>query len=539
MTSSDKKTEQSPFSNEGLNARKKKAFNVVAVLAVSSFLCMAYGFYVDFLKNPDIQTSFYLTNPQKTVQKNTWIDPQPPEKKAAPIQNSSENTNLIQELEKEKKNIDETAVVLRELVEEEHKKNADDKQAILPLKPDIQKLQQEKDLQEQQKIIEIANLQKQRDEEQNKKINILNDLENALTTFSAEVSLKAPVAKNTPFPSSVETNVNPKTGKDVQRTNVKNIAVSEPVTSRISDNFYEYEVPQPNLIQTNLIDSLPDFALIKKPMPANAIPLHIITPLPELLEDSRYGKLPVKKDDRSAFLAYSHQVALPPQTPYIAILFSGLGKRTNATEAAINTLPDTVSLSFSPYADKLTTYIENARKTGHETLLDLPMQQGVFPDTDPGPLGLVSGLPEQENRKRLHKVLGQNVAIIGITAASKENFSYSGSQMKPFYEEILDRGLIYINGTDDPRMPKFPKALRPDVHIAEDFHRAAIRARLEQAKQIALKKGAAFVRVETVPITLLVVEEWMKSFAPTEEKPVAEISFVPLSYYVQQKEAQK
>ena len=97
----------------------------------------------------------------------------------------------------------------------------------------------------------------------------------------------------------------------------------------------------------------------------------------------------------------------------------------------------------------------------------------------------------------------------------------------------------YIDGTDNPRMPKFKKAVRPDVHIAENFHRAAIRARLEQARQIALKTGSAFVRVETVPITLLVVEEWIKSFAPTEEKPVPEITFVPLSYYVQQKEAEK
>ena len=538
MPLSDKNAEPSPFSNEGLNARKKLAFNVVAFLAAFSFLCMAYGIYIGFLKNPDIQATFYLTDPDKAVQKSALIEPHPPEKKAVANLASSENTHLIKELEKEKKTVDETAVVLRELVGEEQQTPVPENPKPLPLKPDIQKLQQEKDIQEQQKLLEIANLQKQRDEAENKKIDILNNLESALATFKEiKSSDDSSARKNKQAQNPDKSETNGKTEK--KAPNTKNVAVSEPVKNRVSGAGYEYEVPQPDLIQTNLIDSLPDFALIKKPMPANAIPLHIITPLPELSEDSRYGKLPVKKDDRSPFLAYSHQVALPPQTPYVAILFSGLGKRTNATEAAINTLPDTVSLSFSPYADKLHTYIENARKTGHETLLDLPMQQGVFPDTDPGPLGLVSGLPEQENRKRLHKVLGQNVAIIGITAASKENFSYSGSQRKPFYEEILDRGLIYIDGTDDPRMPKFPQALRPDVHIAEDFHRAAIRARLEQARQIALKKGSAFVRVETVPITLLVVEEWMKSFAPTEEKPVAEISFVPLSYYVQQKEARK
>ena len=141
-------------------------------------------------------------------------------------------------------------------------------------------------------------------------------------------------------------------------------------------------------------------------------------------------------------------------------------------------------------------------------------------------------MPEQENRKRFHKVLAQEVAFIGLTAEPNETFSYSGSQMKPFFDETMERGLIYISGTDNPRMPLFKNALRPDVHIADEFHRAAIRARLDRARRIALQNGKAFVRVETVPITLLTVAEWIKSFEPTEKNPTPEIAFVPLSYYV-------
>lgn len=508
MTMTGGKAENSPFSNEGLNAGRARAFRVVAVAAAVSFVCAAAGVYVDFIRSPAITATFDLA--EKTIGAGSLIDPQPPEKKAEKGA-SSENVDLIERLERAKENMEQTAGALKEMVEPE-------KTPDPALSPELQKLEQEKQAAEQKKIDEIADLQKQRDDKDQKKQTVLNNLESALAAFNA-----AKPEKNAEKPAAAP-----------------NLKLTEPAGNAVVPvSSFADEPPQPDLIKTTLNNSLPDFSLIKKGFPANAVPLHIIEPLADLQQASRYGKLPVKTKDNSPFQAYRRPVEIPPQTPYVAVLFTGLGKRANATKAAINTLPATVSMAFTPYADKLKTYIANARRTGHETLLNLPMQQGVFPDTDPGPLGLVTGLPEQENRKRLHKVLGNDVAYIGVAAMAKENFSYSGAQMKSFYEEIVGRGLVYIDGTDDPRMPKFKKAARPDIHISENFYRAAIRAKLEQARQIALKKGSAFVRVETVPVTLVVVEEWMKSFAPTEDAPVPELTFVPLSYYLEQKEAGK
>lgn len=513
------KAETSPFSGGGLNAGRMRAFRAVAVAAAVSFVCAAAGVYVDFIRAPVITATFDLA--EKTIGAGSLIDPQPPEKKAeksAP----SENVDLIERLERAKENMEQTADALKEMVEP-------DKTSVpAVLSPELQKLEREKQEVEQKKIEEISDLQKQRDDRDRKKQSVLNDLESALAVFTPVEAKKNTGNAVAPAPAVVEK-------KEKTKLNLTEPAGNAvvPATS------FAGEPPPPDLIKTTLNSSLPDFSLIKKGFPANAIPLHIIEPLADLQQESRYGKLPVKTKDNSPFQTYRRPMEIPPETPYVAVLFTGLGKRANATEAAINTLPATVSMAFTPYADKLKTYIENARRSGHETLLNLPMQQGVFPDTDPGPLGLVTGLPEQENRKRLHKVLGRDVAYIGVAAAAKENFSYSGAQMKSFYEEIVGRGLVYIDGTDDPRMPKFKKAARPDVHISENFYRAAIRAKLEQVRQIALKKGSAFVRVETVPVALVVVEEWMKSFAPTEDDPVPELTFVPLSYYLEQKEAGK
>ena len=514
MPASDKK--DSPFSTS--SAGKEKAFTVVSVLAAVSFLCMVAGIYINFIRTPDSSAVFYPARTDQILDKETLINPQPPQRQQTVVKAKPkyvDEKHLIQTLEEERENIKQTAEAFREVVE--NTPEAAEMEPVLPENEELRLLQQEKDKEEQKKIDEIEALNARRSIHEKRIDPISED----------DVPSSPPAAEQRQSRNTVRQNEAP---KKADSTGKKKVPES-------SSDFLmrKTELPQPDLIQTNLMASLPDFSLIKKDGAANAVPLHIITPLPELQEESRYGKLPVEKDGKTSFSAYGKTQSFPPESPYIAILFSGLGKRKNATVAAIAALPDTVSLSFSPYTEKLASYVSDARKAGHETLIDLPMQQGVFPETDPGPLGLVSGLPEQENRKRLRKTLGRNVAFIGVTATANENFSYTGTQMKPFLDEIIQRGLVYIDGTDNPRMPIYPDAIRPDVLIADEFYRSAIRSRLELAKKIALKKGAAFIRIENAPITLLTTVEWMKSFAPTEEKPVPEITFVPLSYHILQK----
>ena len=519
MPSSEKK--DSPFSPIDPSAGKERAFKVVLFLAIASFLTMTGGIYLDFFSVPNAQTVYYLV--KQETPKTSLLAPQPPAEK--PFQQedvppASENPKLMEQLEKERTVIEQTAEALRESIQDttasvEMKNDP----VILPETEELQKLQQEKDLADQKKLEEIEKLHQERMAEENKKIDVPEQTSTDTTAvLPAKERAEEKNEKKVPLPA-------------------ENAPLKRPEPPFGIPTSAE-DAPLPNLIQTNLMGSLPDFSALKKPA-QTVVPLHIIDPLPELQSDSRYGRLPVENNGKTPFSAYGKSLETPPASPYIAILFSGLGKRNNATQAAIAVLPDVVSLSFNPYSEKLKTYVSDARKAGHETLLDLPMQQGLFPETDPGPLGLVSGLPEQENRKRLQKVLGKDIAFIGISATPNETFSYSGIQIKPFFDEIHNRGLVYIDGTDNPRMPLFKGAVRPDVHIADNFHRAAITAKLERAKKIALEKGAALLRVETFPITLLTVLEWMKSFVPTDKNPVPEISFVPLSYYVLMQKEEK
>ena len=70
--------------------------------------------------------------------------------------------------------------------------------------------------------------------------------------------------------------------------------------------------------------------------------------------------------------------------------------------------------------------------------------------------------------------------------------------------------------------------------VLQARHRAAIKARLEKVLKLARENGHAFVRIEAYPVTMVALIEFMKSLTPTEENPVPQAVFVPVSYLAQQ-----
>jgi hypothetical protein len=86
------------------------------------------------------------------------------------------------------------------------------------------------------------------------------------------------------------------------------------------------------------------------------------------------GPLPIiAQDGRTPFEAYRRPF-LPNGRPKVALVIGGLGLNTRATEAAIETLPAEITLSFSPYAEGLQGWVDMARAHGHEVLLETPME---------------------------------------------------------------------------------------------------------------------------------------------------------------------
>ncbi|HET6519758.1 MAG TPA: divergent polysaccharide deacetylase family protein, partial [Geminicoccaceae bacterium] len=106
-----------------------------------------------------------------------------------------------------------------------------------------------------------------------------------------------------------------------------------------------------------------------------------VEPDPHLSEPGPYGPLPrVGPDARAPHRVYARgsDPAAGDGRPRVALLVTGLGLWSAATEVALN-LPPAVSLAFSPYTPDLPGLLKRARGAGHEVLLVLPMEPTGYP----------------------------------------------------------------------------------------------------------------------------------------------------------------
>ncbi len=202
--------------------------------------------------------------------------------------------------------------------------------------------------------------------------------------------------------------------------------------------------------------------------------------------------------------------------PRIAVVLSGLGLSDSATELAINKLPPAITLSFSPYARGLEQWIALARARGHEVMLDLPMEPSTFPNEDPGPQGLLTGLSEEDNLDRLDWVLSRGSAYVGVAGAMGSRFTTSRRAMEPILREVKNRGLIFLDRrtAEQSLVPQIAReiglvsAINNRSVDERQASRVAIDARLAQIERIALSEGFAVAMAQPYPVTLERLAEW-------------------------------
>ncbi|MEH6632412.1 MAG: divergent polysaccharide deacetylase family protein [Halopseudomonas aestusnigri] len=215
----------------------------------------------------------------------------------------------------------------------------------------------------------------------------------------------------------------------------------------------------------------------------------------------RYGQKPPPADGR----------------PKIAIVLTGLGLSRAATEAAIRQLPQTITLSFTPYARDLESWIALARSHHHEVLLDLPMEPLTYPSDDPGPQALLTGRQPEGNINNLAWIANRGSGFVGMSAYMGDRFVTSERQMKPVMEYFKDHGLLFLdNGRNKESVALrlgseygVPIAVNQRAIDEAQLSRMAIDSRLAQVEQIALKNGFAIATGRPYPVTLERIASWI------------------------------
>lgn len=260
-----------------------------------------------------------------------------------------------------------------------------------------------------------------------------------------------------------------------------------------------------------------DKPLVRQDVQKSTLHLHP-HPDPQLVEKAALGPLPViGKDGRQAWQVYARPFSKLNKRPRIAVVFTGLGVSANATESVIQNITGSISLAIAPFARRLKEWIKISRAAGHEVLVGLPMEPVDYPVNDPGPYTLLTSLPEDQNKQRIHWVLSRLTGYVGVSTFMASKFSTKPDKLRPVILELKSRGLMLLDVRENPlssamgiaRKVRMPAVAR-DLFVDGIATRENIRARLAQAEQIAKSRGHAVAIARPYPVSVTEFARWAK-----------------------------
>ena len=257
-----------------------------------------------------------------------------------------------------------------------------------------------------------------------------------------------------------------------------------------------------------------------------------------LHESTSYGMVPVirKSDGMTAFKAYSSEFAPAADArAMISLVMVDFGLSKKASDAALENLPEGVTLTLSPYAQDAQTWTTSARQRGHEVWLGLPLQSEDFGMNDSGAQTLLVSASLDQNKNRLLATLGKATGYAGVIDMNTPGFSSSSADLDRIYTSILDRGLALAQAdpkdtvTGDFAITHKAPFIQNDIWIDENASPKEVTKQLEKLKNLAADGHTAVGFFRPYPAVIAGIRKWQ------EELVEARIELAPLSASIEQK----
>ena len=307
----------------------------------------------------------------------------------------------------------------------------------------------------------------------------------------------------------------------------RKVAAQKPPPQAAPDSNLIGAGPQPAAPVEPPPQAPPQTANAEPALPPQLVPSTISKPVragdaliadPALIEGTAQGPLPrIADDGRTPFKAYAPPVVPGDKRPRIAVVISGLGFSAKETSAALDLLPPPVTLAFAPYDTDVQRWVTEARRRGHEVLMEVPMEPFDFPDSDPGPHTLLARASEDDNNQRLSWALGRFTGYVGITNLLGGRFLANSEALAPVMTNLKRRGLMFFDSgsatrSAAPDVAQSTGTLFAQSTVTLDTIQTAmeIDRRLSELEARARVSGAAAGAGFLYPVTVERIAMWAK-----------------------------
>lgn len=234
-----------------------------------------------------------------------------------------------------------------------------------------------------------------------------------------------------------------------------------------------------------------------------------------LVEDTEVGPLPVARSGRRPFDVYAGHWS-GRRGNRVAIVVGGIGISQTGTAQAIESLPGSVTLAFAPAGNSLERWMKEARRNGHELLLQLPMQAFGRQEPDPRDLRLSLDRPDTENAERLRRALARMTNYVGVMNYTGGAFLADADALHPILRELRDRGLMLLDDGSSAQSRADAVAAdlglpfaAADAAIDLDREPGKIEDQLKRLEELAKGTGSAIGVASAFPQSVEAIERWI------------------------------
>lgn len=261
--------------------------------------------------------------------------------------------------------------------------------------------------------------------------------------------------------------------------------------------------------------STPGAVVLTPPGRTGQDPRFAHIPDPAIVEDSAFGELPVRgANGERAFDIYARPWS-GARGVRVAIVVGGLGISQTGTQRAIEILPEETTLAFAANGNSLKRWMQEARRNGHEILLQVPFEPFDYPAVNPGRGTLTVDAGPEANLKSLHEAMGQITNYTGITNFMGGKFLSSGDALEPVMRDLSKRGIMFLDdGTSARSMTdRYAKALAipfaaSDIVLDAKQERGHVLEKLDDLERIARRNGQAVGVASAFDVSIDAIAAW-------------------------------
>lgn len=234
-----------------------------------------------------------------------------------------------------------------------------------------------------------------------------------------------------------------------------------------------------------------------------------------LLEDSPHGRLPIVGPGGQRPMDQYARPWSGARGTRIAIVVGGLGLSQTGTQRAIRDLPPSVTLAFAVSGNSLQRWMQEARRAGHEILIQVPFEPFDYPANDPGPGTLLTKMSAKDNLGRLHQAMGEITNYTGVMNYLGGRYLSDAGALEPVLRDISKRGLLFLDdGTSaQSKTAIVAKAIElphafGDMTLDGQLQKDAILKKLDELERIAGRKGTAIGVASAFDESIDAIRQW-------------------------------